>query len=213
MARNSRSDHGVDPLPADPEMAAALRAARGGGRATQPAPGAARPALSTVPDPAGQRPAAGTTPLPVAPRPPVADAEPGYETAAGGTQQATVLISSDVRARFTAYRKARAGSGPMPTNTQVVFAALNDCAARYRQIVASKRPTPNPAVLFGSEYVPGRRTTTEARPSTQLSFRLTPRERAALKAQADAADASSVSAFVDAVLDDWLPQGRRRARS
>jgi len=186
-----------------------------------PAPG---PAPSGGPGRGGtDQPAAAPHPAVIAGAEPVtgaaagpgelAEADAGEELGDLGTmvRQATVLLRVNVRARFTAYQRRHGGKGAMP-NTQVVFDALNACRHRYHEIMARRRPAAEPGLLFDAAQGRGRRTTTDARPSSQLSFRPTHAQLGQLKQIAEAEGAPSVSAFVDAVLDAWLPQ-RRRSRT
>jgi hypothetical protein len=115
-----------------------------------------------------------------------------------------VQISDDVAQRFRRYQRQLAGRGPRPSNGLIVFEALNAAQGRYREVVDARRPKPDPAKPFGS-HVPGRRRSLEARPTLQLSFRPSRTEMAAIQRLADETDAGSVVAFIEAVLDAFLP--------
>lgn len=116
-------------------------------------------------------------------------------------RQQTVSVSSEVRDRFNAFRKANGQS-----NNRVVFAALNTRLGKYAELIAARHVPMEPGGLFGSEYVPGRRGVSDD-PSlkVQLSFQPTEAERAKIKEEAAKAGAASVSELIDAVLDDYLP--------
>jgi hypothetical protein len=129
-----------------------------------------------------------------------------------GTQQATVAVSPDVARRFRRYQDQLATKGERPTNGAIVFAALNASQARFAEIVAERQPQPQEGQLFGAP-VPGRRATTEAKLSRNLTYRPTPREKA-LIAELAKQSGASMAAFIDAVLDDYLTrQGLPPSRS
>jgi hypothetical protein len=118
-------------------------------------------------------------------------------------RQATINVGADVAQRFRRYQDAFTGSAP--SNAEVVFRALDACEDRYSEVVASRRPQPKPGRRFGSAPVPGRRATSEARLSSQINYRPTYGELAQIRRLRKQAGARSVSAFLDAVLDAFLP--------
>jgi hypothetical protein len=128
-------------------------------------------------------------------------------------RQATISVAAGVAERFRAYQRQQAAHGPAPSNAEVVFRALDACRDRYAAVVASRQPQPEPGRRFGAP-VPGRRVTSEARLSSQINYRPTHAEVAEIKRLQQEAGAPSVSAFLDAVLDEFLPPltGRTRDR-
>lgn len=129
-------------------------------------------------------------------------------------RQATISVAAEVAERFREYQRQQAAEGPVPSNAEVVFRALEACRDRYADVVASRRPQPEPGRRFGAP-VPGRRVTSEARLTSQVNYRPTYAEHAEIKRLQTEAGAPSVSAFLDAVLDEFLPQlpGRPRRRT
>jgi hypothetical protein len=203
-------------LPDDPDLAAFAAAAEGAfGQA--PGPSGPRPALAlAVPAPPGpaepeiQRlPADEQAEL-------AADSTPALPDVPHGDliRQATISVAAEIAERFRAYQRQQSADGPAPSNAEVIFRALEACRDRYAQVVASRRPQQEPGRMFGAP-VPGRRATSEARLSSQINYRPTYAEAAAIKDLAREAGAPSVSAFLDAVLDEVLPPltSRPRGRS
>jgi hypothetical protein len=129
-------------------------------------------------------------------------------------RQATINVAAGVAERFRAYQRQQAAEGPAPSNAEVVFRALEACRGRYAEVVASRRPQAEPGRLFGAP-VAGRRVSSEARLSSQINYRPTYAEVAEIKRLGEQAGAQSVSAFLDAVLDEFLPKlpGRPRSRN
>ena len=129
-------------------------------------------------------------------------------------RQASITIDAEVAQRFRAYQRQQASQGPTLFNHQVVFLALRECRDRYTEVVARHQPQSEPGELFGA-LVPGRRATSEARPTSQLNFRPTHGELAGIRRLQKEAGAPSVSAFLNAVLDEFLPPlpGRGRGRT
>jgi hypothetical protein len=125
-----------------------------------------------------------------------------------GPGQATVSVSLDVARRFRRYQNhlATKNQGRPPQNGDIVFAALNANLNRFGEIIAERQPKPQPGQLFGAP-VPGRRSTSGASSSQQLSFRPTPVEKARLAALAKQ-HGVSMAKFIDAVLDDFLTSQR-----
>ena len=128
-------------------------------------------------------------------------------------RQATINVAAGVAERFRAYQRQQAAEAAAPSNAEVVFRALEACRGRYAEVVASRRPQAEPGRLFGAP-VAGRRVSSEARLSSQINYRPTYAEVAEIKRLAQQAEALSVSAFLDAVLDEFLPPlpGRPRGR-
>ena len=126
------------------------------------------------------------------------------DPAADIVRQSTVLVSFGVAQRFDLYRRQRAALEPRPTNTEVIFRALNSAHGKYADLVTASQPQAEPGQLFGA-HVRGRRQTVEARRTTQLSFRPTFGESEMIQQLAQDAGASSMSAFLDVVLDAFLP--------
>lgn len=198
-------------LPEDADLDAFRQAADG----AFGAPGAAdpRPPLAAVPSLAAARPgnAADT-----APPDPGGTVQP--HSAAGETpalpdvphrdlpRQASITVDAEVAQRFRGYQRQQASSGPTLFNHQVVFLALRACRANYADVVARHQPQPEPEAEFPfGAPVPGRRATSEARSTSQLNFRPTHGEFAAIRQLQKEAGAPSVSAFLNAVLDEFLP--------
>ena len=129
-------------------------------------------------------------------------------------RQASITIDAEVAQRFRAYQRQQASQGPTLFNHQLVFLALRECRGRYAEVVARHQPQSEPGELFGA-LVPGRRATSEARPTSQLNFRPTHGELAGIRRLQKEAGAPSVSAFLNAVLDEFLPPlpGRGRGRT
>lgn len=167
-------------------------------------------------DPAPQHlppaPAVPQRPLAVAPERPVPSAPAAGsvdEPAAGSTQyfikQATVQVDASVAQRFRLFRKSQ---DPEPSNAEVIFRALAAADGRYRQIIDARRPQLPPGRRFGGP-VPGRKQP-GTRLLTQINFRPTVGEDAEIKKLAQDSGADSMSAFINAVLDDYLPAARTR---
>lgn len=206
-------------LPEDEDLGA-FAAAATGAFGSGPDPAARKASLAAVPstagDPAGEgqpavtSPAAGTHAAPA-----VTDAPELPDIPHGDLiRQATINVAAGVAERFRAYQRQQAAEGPAPSNAEVVFRALDACRGRYAEVVASRQPQAEPGRLFGAP-VAGRRVSSEARLSSQINYRPTYREVAEIKRLGEQAGAQSVSAFLDAVLDEFLPQlpGRPRSRN
>jgi hypothetical protein len=216
-------------LPPDDDLSIFAKAV---GDADDPAP-AARP-LAAVPrqasgdtadavPPALAHPAAASGPEPVSGGPP--DAEPAAAVPAGHPadedlpavphgdliRQATISVGATIAERFRQYQKSEGSEGPAPSNAEVIFRALDACAGRYPEIVAERMPQAAPGRRFGAP-VPGRRASTEARLASQINYRPTYAEAAEIRRLQAESGARSVSAFLDAVLDAFLPPLKRRRR-
>jgi hypothetical protein len=169
------------------------------------------PSAPAAPDPLPSNETAAD----VAPEPATPDAELEVTADQAREQdyltQETPIVAVDVAERFRRYRRMQASKGPTPTNAQIVFDALNHADGRYREIIAARLPKPDPDVRFAAG--PRQKTTTEARPTTQINFKLTHSHKKEITAIASAAGARSVSALLDAVLDEFLPPLPRSARS
>jgi hypothetical protein len=121
-------------------------------------------------------------------------------------RQASITVDAEVAQRFRAYQRQQASNGPTLFNHQVVFLALRACRGRYADVVARHQPQAEPEAEFPfGAPVPGRRATSEARSTSQLNFRPTHGEFAAIRQLQKEAEAPSVSAFLNAVLDEFLP--------
>jgi hypothetical protein len=117
--------------------------------------------------------------------------------------QATAIVAITVADRFRAYKRSRTRNGPQPTNAHLVFNTKNQADGRYADIVRAHQPRHDPALRFAPA---GRqRVTTEARPTTQINFRLTYGQHREITEISEEAGARSVSALIDAILDDFLP--------
>ena len=201
-------------LPEDEDLAAFAAAAEGAFGAG-PDPVERKPPLIAVPTVAADRegddqPAAGPETGTAE-----ADAQELPDIPHGELiRQATINVAAGVAERFRAYQRQQAAEGPALANADVVFRALRACQGRYAEVVASRRPQAEPGQLFGAP-VAGRRVSSEARLSSQINYRPTYAEVAGIKRLQQQAGAPSVSAFLDAVLDEFLPQlsGRSRSRS
>lgn len=126
-------------------------------------------------------------------------------------RQATVSVAADIADRFRNYKRREAQHGPVPSSADVIFRALRAGRGRYSDVVASHMPQADPDWAFGGP-APGRRRSTEARLASQINFRPLVSEMAAIKDLAEQAGAPSVSFFVDALLDDFLPRSPGRPR-
>jgi hypothetical protein len=199
-------------LPPDDDLSAfAAKAAEAFGQPGAPAP---RASLAAVPDtsppplpaPAGTPAAAAPAEQDSATQAPQDVSDPGADadvTAPGShLTQTTVNVAIDVAARFRRYTRRESLH-----NNMAVFSALNAGKGRYREIVAARQPQPDPSVLFTP--APRQRVTTEARPTTQLNFRLTYEQLGQIKQLARQAGAKSTAAFIDAVLDEFLPAAKK----
>jgi len=226
-ARTPRDKRNVNHggLPPDDDLGAVAAAAEGafGG----PGPAATARPLAAVPDakapPAAAAPPAETAAVPPPAPVPAATAQPASRPAspppsdeldddevpavAHGDliRQATINVDANVAERFRLYQRREARNGPAPSNAEVVFRALDACEGRYSEVVAARVPQPAPGRRFGGAPVPGRRVTTEARLASQINYRPTYGEVAEIKRLQKHAAARSVSAFLDAVLDAFLP--------
>jgi hypothetical protein len=172
------------------------------------APTAAAPARPAAP--AASEPAAEAPVRPSQSAPPDQDADGEDEPAAGGTEefikQSTVQVDAHVVQRF---RKYQDRERPRPSNAEVIFRALDDARDRYRDIIDARRPQLPEGRHFG-RAVPGRRPA-GSRLATQINFRPTVGEEAEIKQLSTDSGADSMSAFINAVLDEFLPGGGTRA--
>ena len=125
--------------------------------------------------------------------------------ASGGTanfiKQSTVQLDLDVARRFRRYQER---DKPKPSNAEVVFRAVDAAYGRYADIIDARRPKLPEGRRLG-RAVPGRRPPGTRLP-TQINFRPTVREEAEIKRLATEAGAESMSAFVNAMLDEFLPK-------
>lgn len=177
----------------------------------------AEPARATPPEtnPAAAPSPAQTAPAeqarPVRSAPPVQDSDSDDEPAAdGGTEdfikQSTVQVDAQVVQRFRRYQDKER---PKPSNAEVIFRALDAARGRYRDIIDARRPQLPEGRHFG-RAVPGRRPA-GSRLATQINFRPTVGEEAEIKKLSTESGADSMSAFINAVLDEFLPGGGTRA--
>jgi len=209
-------------LPDDDDALAALAAAGNAAFGAPAQPAAGRP-LAAVPAVSGTAagspiPAPGQAPEQLtadAPRANVADDariaaqdgrdDPRDEPAGGGTanfiKQSTVQLDLDVARRFRKYQER---DKPKPSNAEVVFRAVDAAYGRYADIIDARRPQLPEGRRLG-RAVPGRRPPGTRLP-TQINFRPTVREEAEIKRLATEAGAESMSAFVNAMLDEFLPK-------
>ena len=189
--------------------------------AAQPADAAPAPALPVFPPPA---PAAAAAPAPAPPvfaepRPQVQAPVSGDAAAGEGSEdfitQATIQVGASVATRFKAYQREEDHSTRIkPTNAEVIFRALDELRGRYAQIVAARRPQLPEGRMFGRPVAGRRVAGTELR--SQINYRPTVGERAAIREIWQSAGAESESAFINALLDEFLPAaaptGRARPR-
>jgi hypothetical protein len=197
-------------LPPDDDALAALAAAGEAAFGAPAQPAAGRPLVAVPAAPA-------TTPMP-APGPaapadlPTADAPgadvtnaAGEDPASDGTgnfiKQSTVQLDLDVARRFRKYQER---DKPRPSNAEVVFRAVDAAHDRYAEIMDARRPKLPEGRRLG-RAVPGRRPPGTRLP-TQINFRPTVSEEAEIKRLAAEAGAESMSAFVNAMLDEFLPR-------
>jgi hypothetical protein len=144
-------------------------------------------------------------PAPAPTAPPASDLGEDEAGAAGTVtddwiKQSTVTIEAQVKQRFKDYQEAEK---PTPSNVEVVFAALNACDGRYAQVIQARKPQMPEGQRFG-RAVPGRRTGPPVL-TTQLNYRPTVGEEKEIKRLSRASGATSMSAFINAVLDAYLP--------
>jgi len=193
-------------LPDDDEALAALADAAFGPPArsrplaavpTVQQPAAGQAAATLASDPAAA--AAGlsvTAPDPAS----AADDEPDGGTA-DWIKQSTVQVDAGVAQRFKRYKSRQPDN---PSNAEVVFRAVDAARGRERAIIDARRPQLPEGRRLG-RAVPGRRPAGTRLP-TQINFRPTVAEEAEIKRLAREAGADSMSAFVNAMLDDYLPR-------
>jgi hypothetical protein len=177
-----------------PTAAAPALPAAGGASAATPAPAEAPPAL-----PAGTAPdAAQTAPVPAP--------DPNRDF----IRQATIGVDAGIVARFREYQRKEANRTKVkPSNLDVVFAALRAAKDRERAIVQSHQPKVPDGERWGRP-VPGRRSG-GPRLSSQINYRPTVGELADITQLAEQSGAESVSAFLNMLLDDFLPASGSRA--
>jgi len=199
-------------LPDDDEALAALADAAFGppGRSrslaavpTVQQPAAGQGAATLASDPAAAQPAAAaaaglsvTAPDPAS----AVDDEPTGGTA-DWIKQSTVQVDAGVAQRFKRYKSRQPDN---PSNAEVVFRAVDAARGRERAIIDARRPQLPEGRRLG-RAVPGRRPAGTRLP-TQINFRPTVAEEAEIKRLAREAGADSMSAFVNAMLDDYLPR-------
>jgi hypothetical protein len=167
-------------------------------------------------DPSPSRPAAAPAFAPPVAQTAVRSAPPGQdgdgEPSADGTEdfikQSTVQVDAQVAQRFRRYQKRE---DPQPSNAEVIFRALDAGQGRYQEIIDARRPQLPEGRHFG-RAVHGRRPA-GTRLATQINFRPTVGEEAEIKKLSRDSGADSMSAFINAVLDEFLPAGTRAART
>jgi hypothetical protein len=198
------------PLAAVPPVQDHQRLAVAAAEAAPSAPRDAPPAPAHVP-PDPQR-AVAAAPVQPARSAPAHDGDSDDETAGGGTKdfikQSTVQVDAQVALRFRRYQDRER---PKPSNAEVIFRALDAARDRYREIIDARRPQLPEGRHFGRP-VRGRRPA-GTRLATQVNFRPTVGEEEDIKNLAKDSGADSMSAFVNAVLDEFLPGGGTRAAS
>jgi len=124
-------------------------------------------------------------------------------------RQATIQLDFSVAGRFRAYQSNEdRRHGNRPRNHEVVFAALNALDGRYAEVVEARRPQAPEGLRFGRP-VPGRQAA-GSQLRSQVNFRPTVAEKKEIIRLARAAGADSVSAFLNAVLDEFLPPAPRK---
>ena len=224
QARKRRVDRGGLPVDDQDLSAFAAQAREAFG---EPGASGARPALAAVPATAQAPPllpdAAAAEPADTAARPAPAAGQPANQAADHAEadelddeefpeeapvrniiRQATFRADEDIARRFRQYQKREGRKGPEPGNGEVVFRALIACDGHYRDIVAARMPQAAPGQRFGAP-VPGRRTANEAKVGRQINFRPTHGEVADIRRIKKQAGAGSVTALLNAVLDEFLP--------
>jgi hypothetical protein len=119
-------------------------------------------------------------------------------------------VDAQVAARFREYQKREAArpNGVKPSNLDVIFAALNATEGRHTQIVDSRKPRAPEGQRFGRP-VPGRRSG-GTRLTSQVNYRPSVGELAEITALAQKSGAGSVSAFLNMLLDEFLPPARSK---
>jgi hypothetical protein len=195
----------LTPVPSVQEPRQPVRPAPAAPQAADPATAlAAPPARAPVPLAAQPAPAAPLQPVRSTPPAPVSDSED--EPVADGTEnfirQSTVQVDAQVARRF---RKYQDKEKPKPSNAEVIFRAIDAAQDRYRDIIDARRPQLPEGRRFGHS-VPGRRPA-GTRLATQINFRPTVGEESAIKKLSKDSGADSMSAFINAVLDEFLPGG------
>jgi hypothetical protein len=118
-------------------------------------------------------------------------------------RQSTVNVDASVAERFRRFQKR---SDPAPSNAEIIFLALEAADGHERQIVDARRPALPEGRRFG-RAVPGRRPA-GTRLTVQINFRPTIGELQLIKQLTEVSGAGSVSSFVNAMLDEFLPAGR-----
>jgi hypothetical protein len=200
-------------LPSAPARLAAVTAAPpAAAAAAQPRedPAPVRPAVAAPVSVAPVAQAAAAPVHPVRPAPPAQDSGADDEPAADGTEdfikQSTVQVDAQVAQRFRRYQDKER---PKPSNAEVIFRALDSAQDRYQDIIDARRPRLPEGRHFG-RAVRGRRPA-GTRLATQINFRPTVGEEAEIKKLSQDSGAESMSAFINAVLDEFLPGGGPRA--
>lgn len=222
----------VSALPEDDDALAGLAAAAFGGQSRAGGP-AGRGTLSAVPvtAPAETTPAAATSRADSSPAVPASAAsatqpaghagpaadsapatapDPEADPSRDFIRQATIQVDAQIVTRFREYqrREANRNKGVRPSNLDVVFAALSAADGREKDIVASHRPHVPEGQRWGRP-LPGRRTG-GSRLSSQINYRPSVGELADITQLAAKSGADSVSAFLNMVLDDFLPAAGSR---
>ncbi|MFE4304763.1 hypothetical protein ACFRR6_01595 [Streptomyces sp. NPDC056891] len=123
----------------------------------------------------------------------------------------TSIVDVTVVARFSAYQTAqKVKTGAEPANTVVVFEAINAAMREGKLSELGKAPEGDPDD-FLSIHTPGRRTSRERRKTDQLSWRPTYGQLNKLD-KVWKAHFKDRSQFINAVLDDFLPELRKQRR-
>ncbi|MEU5240940.1 hypothetical protein ACH4UR_24850 [Streptomyces lydicus] len=177
--------------------------------AAAPVPSPAVPS----PTPPQPRAAAPTPPRAVSPEPEPVD-EPTSPADERFTQ-VVVNVDVDVLERFKAYQfDERAKTKSEPSNTVVVFRAINDAVKNKKLGELSSGPEEESDDFLAIE-APGRRTSRERRKTDQLSWRPTFKDLDKIDKLWATHAFDNRSAFIEAVLGAYLPalkKGRRARR-
>ncbi|MEU9416048.1 hypothetical protein [Streptomyces sp. NPDC048272] len=198
----------------DADLAALASSALGPSRGGNPAPAA-------PPQPAGSSPSPTPSPGPpqpraartvAAPESPAQELDDAEETNLQNRfTQVTSIVDVAVLERFGAYQDAqKAKTGAEPANTVVVFEAINAAMRANKLGELSRAPEADPDD-FLAIHTPGRRTSRERRKTDQLSWRPTFGQLGKLDT-AWKAHFKDRSQFINAVLDDFLPELKPKRR-
>ncbi|MCQ1580446.1 hypothetical protein [Streptomyces parvus] len=126
--------------------------------------------------------------------------------------QVTSIVDVEVLERFNAYKLDQKIRGSEPSNTVVVFRAINQAVAQNKleELSQEAGDEEEDAGGFLSIQAPGRRTSRERRRTDQLSWRPTFANLGQIDELWPTAGFKDRSHFVNEVLDSFLPELKRK---